>query len=121
MGTIKIENVREALKLFEDAAIKQGDASNTGKSNVANRNYKKIATIVSYLKANGALNELTVFYVHSNLFVRTWAAAYLLPLYEKRSLEVLKEIANMNALGSLEAEMTIKEWKNGNLKNFYTL
>jgi hypothetical protein len=53
--------------------------------------------------------------------VRAWAASYLLPLYEKESIRVLKEIVNMKTFGSLDAEMTIKEWKNGNLRNFYTL
>lgn len=121
MEAIKIENVEEALKLFEDAAIKQSDASNNGKSKIANRNYDKIVSSISYLKNNDSLKELTRFYEHSNVFVRIWAASYLLPLYERKSLKILKEIADRNVLGSLEAEMTIKEWKNGNLKTFYTL
>lgn len=121
METIKVRNTKEALSLFEDAAIKQGEASNAGENKKANRNYDKIAATISYLKKNGALNELATFYVHSNLYVRAWAAAYLLPLYERKSLKILKEIADMNIVGSLEAEMTIREWKNGNLKNFYTL
>ena len=37
------------------------------------------------------------------------------------SLKVLKEIAQKKVFGSLDAQMTIREWKNGNLKNFYTL
>lgn len=40
---------------------------------------------------------------------------------KKNSLDILKEIANMKIRGSLDAEMTIQEWKNGNLRNFYTL
>jgi hypothetical protein len=44
-----------------------------------------------------------------------------LPVDEKQSLDILKEIANMKIRGSLDAEMTIQEWKNGNLRNFYTV
>ena len=121
METMKIENVDEALCLFEEAAIKQEEAVRSGKSKIANRNYDKIKSIVIFLKNNKSLGRLAAYYVHPNLSVRAWAASYLLPLYEKESIRVLKEIVNMKTFGSLDAEMTIKEWKNGNLRNFYTL
>ena len=121
METMKIENVDEALCLFEEAAIKQEEAIRSGKSKIANRNYDKMRSVVIFLKSNKSLGRLAVYYVHPNLSVRAWAASYLLPLYEKESIRVLKEIVNMKTFGSLDAEMTIKEWKNGNLRNFYTL
>ncbi len=118
---MKIRDIKEALSLFENAAIEQGKATYIGDHRKANRNYDKIRDVVSYLRKNVALHELSIFYTHSNLSVRSWAASYLLPIDEKRSLQVLKEIANMEVFGSLDAKMTIKEWKNGNLKTFYTL
>jgi len=121
METIEIENVDEALCLFGEAAIKQEEAIRSGKSKIANRNYDKMRSIVIFLKNNKSLGRLAVYYVHPNLSVRAWAASYLLPLYEKESIRVLKEIVNMKTFGSFDAEMTIKEWKNGNLRNFYTL
>ena len=45
METMKIENVDEALCLFEEAAIKQEEAVRSGKSKIANRNYDKIKSI----------------------------------------------------------------------------
>ena len=62
-----------------------------------------------------------MFYTHPNLSVRSWAAAYLLPVYEKESIEILEEIAKLEGLEALEAEILIKEWKKGNLHDFYTL
>lgn len=118
---MKIKNIDEALSLFEKAAIEQGEAIKLGKHKKANRNYDKMKNVVIYLRNNESLNRLSIFYVHPNVSVRTWAASYLLPLYEKESIRVLKEIVKMNILGSLDAEMTIKEWKKGNLCNFYTL
>lgn len=122
MGTMrKIKDVKDALGLFEEAAIKQGEAIGEGNSKVANRNYDKIAEVAKFLRANKCIKELSVFYEHSNVSVRLFAAAYLLPVDEERSIKVLDEIVKMKVLGSLDAKMTIQEWKNGNLRNYYTL
>jgi len=43
------------------------------------------------------------------------------PVFEKESLKIMKNITKEKGIVSLDAEMTIKEWKNGNLKSFYTL
>ena len=60
METMKIENVDEALCLFEEAAIKQEEAVRSGKSKIANRNYDKIKSIVIFLKNNKSLGRLAV-------------------------------------------------------------
>lgn len=117
----KITSVEQAIALFEKYTIKREGAIHCGNSKKANYYYDKNQNIVQYLREMKCLDALSVFYEHPNISVRSWAACFLLPLHEKKSLSVLKEIANMNIFGSLDAEMTIKEWKNGNLKNFYTL
>lgn len=116
-----IKDIKEALELFETAAIKQGEAISNGNSKIANHNYDKMATVIKFLRTHKSLHELSKFYTHNNISVRLWTAAYLLPVDEKKSLDILKEIVNMKIRGSLDAEMTIQEWKNGNLRNFYTL
>ena len=118
----KIKNLKEALEIFEDAAIKQSDAiTQKGSSKIANRNYDKILAVAQYLRENKLLPELSVFYTHPNLSVRSWAAAYLLPVYEEKSIKILEEIAKIEGFGALDAEILIKEWRNGNLHDFYTL
>ena len=93
---------------METMKIEKEEAVRSGKSKIANRNYDKIKSIVIFLKNNKSLGRLAVYYVHPNLSVRAWAASYLLPLYEKESIRVLKEIVNMKTFGSLDAEMTIR-------------
>lgn len=117
----KITSVEQAIALFEKYAIKQDEASYCGNSKKANYYYDKNQNIVQYLRNVKYLDALSIFYDHPNMAVRSWAACFLLPLHEKKSLSILKEIANMNIFGSLDAKITIQEWKNGNLKNFYTL
>ena len=113
--------VEQTLKQIAKYAIKRGEALEEGKSQIANRCYDKIHRIVDSLKKGNQLSLLAKLYNHSNSWVRLTASVYLLPLYEKESLTALSRIAKMDGLCAFEAEMTIKEWKNGNLKNFYTV
>ncbi|MCS3203032.1 hypothetical protein [Candidatus Bacteroides intestinigallinarum] len=47
----KIKNLKEALEIFEDAAIKQADAiMQKGSSKIANRNYDKILSVCTILE-----------------------------------------------------------------------
>lgn len=46
---------------------------------------------------------------------RLWAAAYLLPVSERKAMQVLQAIAGGNDIHSITAKMTIEEWKKGNL------
>lgn len=48
--------------------------------------------------------------------IRLWAATYLLPVFEKDSLRVLKEISALNGIISFIAKNTISEWEKGNLE-----
>lgn len=115
----KIESIQQALDLFEKYSISRGKALEAGNSKVANYNYDRIGDVVDFLREEKDLSKLSVFYNHPNAFVKLSAAAYLLPVFEKESLKAMKEITK--GIVSLNAEITIKEWKNGNLRNFYTL
>lgn len=119
METIS-ENKEKLLKSFEEFCIKQTEYSWNGKSKKANYYYDQIFKVVNLLKEMNSLSSLSVFYSHPNIGVRTWAACFLLPVNEKQSLKVLKEISKMDVRGSYTAELVIKEWKKGDLKEFYT-
>jgi len=119
---MKINDVKHALSLFEKYNVQRGDALNSGNSKKANSCYDKIRNIVTYLKEEKAISILSTFYNHPNPYVRLNASANLLPIDEKRSLSVIKTIANEEkGIISVTAKYTIKEWENGNLKGFYTL
>lgn len=117
----RIESIDQALKLFEEYSIKRGKALDNGDSKTANRCYDNIGKIVHLLREEKQLARLSVFYNHTNAFVRLVAAAYLLPVFEKESIKIMKEVSRENGIVSLNAKLTIQEWKNGNLRNFYTL
>lgn len=122
METMKrVESIEQALKLFEEYSTKRGKALYSGDSKTANRCYDNIRKIVHILRDEKQLDRLAIFYNHPNTFVKSAAATYLLPVHEKESIKVLKEISKMKVFGSLDAEIIIKEWKNGNLRDFYTL
>ena len=119
---MNIKNVKDALSLFEKHEIKRGEALNIGNSSKANYHYDKIREIIGYLKREKALSDLSIFLKHPNPYVTLGAAVNLLPWDEKTSLEVLKSIKNNErGIVSIEAEYSIKEWENGNLKKYYTL
>lgn len=117
----EIESIKQALILFERYSVKKGEAMDSGNNKLANRCYNSIENIISFLREKKGLSRLAIFYSHTNVFVRLSAAAYLLPVFEKESLEVMKKLSRENGIVSLNAEMTIKEWKNRNLRNFYTI
>ena len=114
METIS-ENTEKLLKSFEEFCIKHTENS-WSNSKKANYYYDKIFKVVNLLKETNSLNSLSVFYSHPNIGVRTWAACFLLPVNEKQSLKVLKEISKMDVRGSYTAELVIKGWEKRRFK-----
>jgi len=99
----KITDTETALALFEEAAIKHGEATEQSDYKTGNRNYYIIEKAASYLQKE------------SNS-VKVWAAAYLLTISEKEAIEVLERISQGVGIVSFGAETTLSEWRKGNLK-----
>lgn len=117
----RFKNVDEALTLFEYYSKKGCEALDQyGDSKTYNRCAENIDKIIGYLKRNESVHLLERFHNHPNIAVRVEAAVLTLPLDEKKSLKVLKQVAKSDVRGTahIEAVDTIKEWKNGNLKPF---
>lgn len=115
------ENIKKLLKSFEKFCIKHREESFGGNSKKANYYYDQIFKVANLLKEANSLTSLSIFYSHLNIGVRTWAACFLLPVNEKQSLKILKEISRMEVTGSYTAELIIEGWENGNLKKIYTM
>ncbi len=113
-----MDTMKNMLNGFEQAACKYAEATQEGNAQVGNRNYKKVVKIVSYLKENNSLDELRIFLNHDAIGVRMLAATFLLPKYEKEASDVLEAISKGEDMLSFMAEMTLKEWRNGNLKDY---
>lgn len=112
----KIEDIKTALRLFEDAAAKQAEATENGNYKLGNKCYDQIVNAIAFLKEHDAIDSLLNFLDNSSVSVRMWAASSLLPKYEKESIRVLEIIAAGSGIHSLTAETTLTEWKEGNLK-----
>lgn len=113
---MKIKNIEVALLVFEVAAIKYSDASEQGDYEVVNKNYNIGVQAITFLKQNNALGKLLTFLKKSPIGVCLAAATYLLPEYEEEAVKVLEEISKSSSFHSFEAQITLKEWRNGNLK-----
>ena len=112
----KIKDISEAIKLFEEAAINHAEATENGDYKTGNKAYQKKIVAISYLKEHNSVDKLLEYLNHSNIRVRLSAATYLLPKYEKEAIQVLEQIAEGTGILSFNAEMTISEWRKGNLK-----
>lgn len=113
-----MDTMKNMLNAFEQAACKHVEATQEGNARVCNRNYDKLVKIVSSLKKNNSLDELRIFLNHEAIGVRLCAATFLLPKYEQEASDVLEAISKGEGIISFVAEMTLKEWRKGNLKNY---
>ena len=111
----KVTDIKSAITLFQEAAIKHAEATEEGDYKTANKSYDLIAKAVTYLKKEDAIAELKHLICNSSAGVRLWAACYLLPITEKESISILEEISKSPGILALDAETTISEWKKGNL------
>ena len=111
----KINDIETALAVFEEAAIKQAEATEEGDYKTGNKRYNEITKATAFIKNEGAVDSLRQFLSHTSIGVRMWAACYLLPVDEKEGERVLKEIAKSSGIHSLTADTTLSEWKKGNL------
>lgn len=115
----RIQNITDALKVFEECAIIRGAAIMDGDSKTANKYYSILNKALVYLYEHDSLALLYPFLSHEDFNVRLVAAYALLPLNEKESKEVLLEIANgdyrIYGIQGLSAERTLKLWESGEI------
>jgi hypothetical protein len=112
----KMENIEIALNIFLESSAKQAEATENGDYKTANKYYDKIIKSANLIKSQNAISNFVDYISNPNVGVRLWSAYFLLPIYEREALKVLKDIVKTNGIHSLTAEATIKEWKKGNLK-----
>jgi hypothetical protein len=112
----KIKDKETALSLFEEAAIKHAEATEQGDYKTANKSYAVISKAIMFLKEHNEIACLSKFLNHPSDGVKSWAAAYLLPIEEKKAIQVLEDVAKGNGIRSLAAETALSEWRKGNLR-----
>ena len=112
-------SIDELRAMYEEAAARHGQASTEGNHRVANAQYKRIVAAWKALRAKGeeGRTRLVQLMGSSNPHVRVWAASHVLE-FDPRSAEAeLEQLAKgPPSVVRLDAEMTLREWRAGNLK-----
>ena len=112
----KIASIEEAIKLFEENSIKQGQTMKTGNYKEGNKCFNNKMKCLSYLYKLGRMEALEELLSHEDVGVRESASYAYLSVCPQKGEDVLSEIANGNyGFHSLNAEMILKEWKEGRL------
>ena len=111
-----IKTIDEAIALFKQHAIIQCESTENGNYKLGNKSYDKIIRCISFIEKNNKLEMLFSFLDDENMYIRYWAACALLHTKEKEAIKVLKAIKrSKSGLISLNSEMTISEFKKGNI------
>ena len=104
---------------FESFCIKNDTSAQALNSNLTNKYAKKIINCYLQLKEMGKTNELSKLLKSEYENVRLWAATHTLKTNEVEAKQVLHELAAKPGLNAFSAEMTLRQWENGNLKLTY--
>ena len=104
------------LEKFERACILKGEADELGDSKKGNKQYKIIHSVYLLFKNNNRLDELLSLLDHENPYVKLWASAYTLHISQSIAEKTLESLSNLKGNIGFCSEMTLREWRNGNLK-----
>ena len=113
---MKINDIEEALEIFEEACIKQSEATEQGDYKTGNKYHSKIIKAVTFLKSKNAISSLKDCLSSPFVSVRLWSACYWLSVNEGEGIKFLEEIVKTPGINSLTAETTLSEWRKGNLR-----
>lgn len=112
----KNTDLEKVLGDFENSAKLHGECTENGDYKTGNKSYKSLISSIDFLKDNNLLVKLIPFLNSPYLGVQLWASTFLLKVEEKLAVEKLEEIECASNAYSFTAEMTLKEWRKGNLK-----
>jgi len=116
---VKKASTRELSAMYEEAAALHGQASREGEYRVANAQYKRITAVWKELQGRGDEGRAALLQLmsSSNPHVQVWAASHVLEFAPGPAEALLERLAGgPPSVVRLDAEMTLKEWRAGNLK-----
>ncbi|TQF09323.1 DUF2019 domain-containing protein [Myxococcus llanfairpwllgwyngyllgogerychwyrndrobwllllantysiliogogogochensis] len=112
-------SIQELKSMYEEAASLHGRASVSGNHRAANAQYKRIATAWRELRGRGdeGRSTLTELIRSGNPAVRAWAASHVLEFAPELAEAELERLASgPPGVTRLDAELTLSEWRAGNLR-----
>lgn len=116
-------NAEGQLELeFVQAARKRFDWLRRGEPKRANKEFDRLHKVKKKMRELPDRGEAVLKRIAetNDLQLRILAAASLLAVDEIYAFKVLEEIAAMDVAGSFEAEMTLKEWRSGSIKTYWS-
>jgi hypothetical protein len=110
--------VETLVRVYREAAMAHGVATEQGNYRVANRQHDVLAEVYRELRSRGRDSQMELLRLLDdiNVHVRAWVAAHALEFAPDRGEAVLKRLASgAPSAVRLNAEMTLSEWKKGSL------
>lgn len=112
-------SLQELASIYAEAAAAHGQASGSGDHRKANAQFRRIDAAWKELRTRGreGPDALSSLLDDANLHVRGWAASHALESAPQAAESVLEQIASgPPGIARFNAEMTLREWRAGNLK-----
>lgn len=115
-GEIKMDDLMDTITKYRNAAIAHGEASETGDWKTVNKNYDIVSECYAKLKSSAEGRKKIIELMDDlNKYAQLWAATHSLPL-DHRAQEKLSLLSKEPGILGFNAEMTLEEWRKGNLK-----
>jgi hypothetical protein len=110
---LRAESIADLLALYEKSAIEHRRASN---SIAANKAADVVAAVYRELRRRGEQALLLPLVRSPRPEVRSWAAAHALEFAPEQGVPVLEDLSNEPRSLGFSAKMTLKVWREGNLR-----
>lgn len=107
---------------FVQAAKKRSDLLRRGEPKRANKEFDRLHKVKKKMRDLPDRGEAILKRIAAtdDLQLKILAAASMLAVDESYASKVLEEIAARDVAGSFEAEMTLKEWRKGSIKAYWS-
>jgi len=115
----KSASLEELIDTYAKAAAEHGKATENGDYKTGNKAADTVAVIYNELRSRGldAQRSLLNLLHDENPGIRIWAAAHALEFSPSDGVPVLETmIKSEEGIIRFDAEMTLKEWRNGKLR-----
>jgi hypothetical protein len=108
----------ELIQLYEEAASAHGQANRRGDFRAGNPAADAVAAIYREIRSRGFEHQrmLLPLLLSTDDGVRGWAAAHALEFEPRQGEAILLDIAKLKGSEGFDAKMTLKVWREGNLR-----
>ena len=115
---LKRITTNELLHMYEQAAVEHGKGKLSGAIKVTNQAADRIAAIYRELRSRGDTERRAILplLLSDDPNVRAWAGAHALEFAPDQGEPILAELAKERGLIGFGAYMTLKVWREGQLR-----